>query len=85
MFVCVSPNLRTWGDRRTGDLLVPSRDPGGGTDPVWLRFLGSGTKTKLGPGPNYSLEPTFNDAEILHGVIEEHVACWYHHWMQGSA
>ena len=45
--------------------------PGGGTDPFWLRFLASGTITKLGPGPNYRLDPTLNDAEILHGVIEK--------------
>ena len=56
--------------------------PVGGTDPVWLRFLESETITKLGHGSNYSLDPTVNDAEILHGVIEEHVTCWYHHWTQ---
>ena len=60
------------------------RTPGGGTDPLWLRFLASETITKLGHGPNYSLGPNFNDAEILHGVIEEHVTCCYHHWTGGG-
>ena len=59
--------------------------PGGGTDPVWLRFFASETITKLGHGPNYSLDKTFNNAEILHGVIEEQVICWYHHGTQGAA
>ena len=54
-----------------------------GTDPVCLRFLASGTITKLGPGPKYSLDPTFNNAEIIHGMREEHVTCWYHHWTKG--
>ena len=76
------------GERRTYDLLVLSLDRGGGdgrgTDPVWLRILASETITKLCPGPNYSLDPTVNDAEILHGVIEEHVTCWYHHWTKGG-
>ena len=55
--------------------------PGGGTDPVWLRFLASEKITKLGPAPNCSLDTTFNDAEILHGVIAEHMKCWYYHWI----
>ena len=29
--------------------------------------------------------PTFNDAEILPWVIEEHVTCWYHHWTLGGS
>ena len=33
------------------------------------------TITKLGPGPKYTLDASFNDAEIPHGVREEHVTC----------
>ena len=48
---------------------------GGSVDPPWLRFLSSRTLTKLGPGPKYTLDARFNDAEIPHGVREEHVTC----------
>ena len=50
-----------------------------------VTFWASGAITKLGPDPNYSLDPTFNDAEILFVVTEEHVACWYHHWTKGGS
>ena len=43
------------------------------------------TITEVDPGPNHTLGPTFNDAEILPWVIEEHVTCWYHHWTLGGS
>ena len=58
---------------------------GGSTEPHRLRYLVYETLTDVVPSPNYSLDPTFNDAEILHGVIEEHVTCWYHHWTLGGS
>ena len=58
---------------------------GGSTEPHRLRYLLCETLTNVVPGPNYSLDPTLNDAEILHGVIEEHVTCWYHHWTLGGS
>ena len=50
-----------------------------------LRNLVPQTITEVDPGPNYTLGPTFNDAEILPWVIEEHVTCWYHHWTLGGS
>ena len=58
---------------------------GGSREPHRLRYLVYETLTDVVPSPNYSLDPTFNDAEILHGVIEEHVTCWYHHWTLGGS
>ena len=58
---------------------------GGSREPHRLRYLLCETLTDVVPGPNYSLDPTFNDAEILHRVIEEHVTCWYHHWTLGGS
>ena len=45
----------------------------------------SNANTEVDPGPNHTLGPTFNDAEILPWVIEEHVTCWYHHWTLGGS
>ena len=61
------------------------RTLGGSVDPPWLRFLASRTLTKLGPGPKYTLETRFNDAEIPHGVREEPVTCKFHHWTLGGS
>ena len=58
---------------------------GGSREPHRLRYLLCETLTDVVPGPNYSLDPTFNDAEILHGVIEEHTTCWYNHWTLGGS
>ena len=44
-----------------------------------LRNLVPKTITEVDPGPNYTLVPTFNDAENPPGVKEEHVTCLYHH------
>ena len=44
-------------------------------DQPWLRSLTSKTITKLVSGKKYTLDTHFNDAEIPHGVIEEHVTC----------
>ena len=60
------------------DLLVPSLDPRGSRGTHRLRNLLPETITEVDPGPNYTLGPAFNDAEILPGVKEEHVTCWYH-------
>ena len=73
------------GDRRTCALLVPSLDPRGQQGTHWLRNLVPETITEVDPGPNHTLGPTFNDAEILPWVIEEHVPCWYHHWALGGS
>ena len=43
------------------------------------------TITEVDPGPNYTLGPTFNDAEIPPGVKEEHVTCWFHHQALGGS
>ena len=53
---------------------------GGSRGTHWLRNLVPQTITEVDPGTNQTLGPTFNDAEILPWVIEEHVPCWYHHW-----
>ena len=45
-------------------------------DQPWLRFLTSRTITKLGPGPKYTLDASFNDSEIPHVAREEHAARW---------
>ena len=58
---------------------------GGSRGTHWLRNLVPETITEVDPGPNYTLGPTFNDAEILPWVIEEHVTCWYHHWTLGGS
>ena len=58
---------------------------GGSTEPHRLRYLVSETLTNVVLSPNYSLDPTLNDAEILRGVTEEHVTCWYHHWTLGGS
>ena len=58
---------------------------GGSRGTHWLRNLVPQTITEVNPGPNYTLGPTFNDAEILPWVIEEHVTCWYHHWTLGGS
>ena len=58
---------------------------GGSRGTHWLRNLVPQTITEVDPGPNYTLLPTFNDAEILRWVIEEHVTCWYHHWTLGGS
>ena len=50
-----------------------------------LRNLLPETITEVDPGPNYTLGPPFNDAEIPPGVKEEHVTCWYHHWTLGGS
>ena len=39
----------------------------------------------LRPGPKYTLGPRFNDAEILHGVRDEHVSCKFRHLTQGGS
>ena len=39
----------------------------------------------MDPGPNYTLDTPFNDAEIPPGVKEEHGTCWYHHWTLGGS
>ena len=51
----------------------------------WLRNLVPETITEVDPGTNQTLGATFNDAEIIPWVIEEHVTCWYHHWTLGAA
>ena len=58
---------------------------GGSRGTHWLRNLVPETITEVDPGPNHTLGPTFNDAEILPWVIEEHVTCWYHHWTLGGS
>ena len=58
---------------------------GGSRGTHWFRNLVPQTITEVDPGPNYTLGPTFNDAEILPWVIEEHVTCWYHHWTLGGS
>ena len=40
---------------------------------------------RSGSWPKLHIGPTFNDAEILPWVIEEHVTCWYHHWTLGRS
>ena len=58
---------------------------GGSRGTHWLRNLVPETITEVDPSPNHTLGPTFNHAETLSWVIEEHVTCWYHHWTLGGS
>ena len=73
------------GDRRTCDLLIPSLDPREWHKPSLVTILGLREDHQTGSWPELQrLDRTFNDAESLHGMVEEQVTCWYHHWIPGS-